>query len=62
MLNRENLEAALAELPLLQYAFCSPADLTFTDRVRHVCEAECPMYNTTWACPPAVGTVDSIYP
>lgn len=58
MLNRENLEAALAELPLLQYAFCSPADLTFTDRVRHVCEAECPMYHTTWACPPAVGTME----
>lgn len=33
-------------------------ELVFTERVRHVCEAECPMYNTSWACPPAVGTVE----
>ena len=33
-------------------------ELTFAERVRRICETECPMYNKSWACPPAVGTVD----
>ena len=58
MWNREAVEAELAQLPLLEYAFVKPQELVFTERVRHVCEAECPMYGKTWACPPAVGTVE----
>jgi len=26
--------------------------------VRTICETECPRYNSSWACPPAVGTVE----
>lgn len=52
------MERQLAGLPLYQYAFLNTDELVFTERVRHVCEAECPMYNTSWACPPAVGTVE----
>ena len=59
MLNKELLEQQLAELPLFQYAFAKSDELVFTERVRHVCKEECPMYNKTWACPPAVGTVDA---
>ena len=58
-MNREKLEAQLAELPLYQYAFIRPDQLTFTDRVRWICEHECPMYGKTWACPPAVGSVEA---
>lgn len=58
MMNREKLEAGLAELPLLQYEFFPTEELVFSHRVRHICETECPMYNKTWACPPAVGTVE----
>ena len=39
---------------------CTPSanqELEFTDRVRWICQNECPMYNKSWACPPAVGTV-----
>ena len=57
MLDRDKLEQALAELPLFQFAYVDTKDLVFTQRVRTICEQECPMYNTTWACPPAVGTV-----
>ena len=57
-MNREIIEAQLAELPLYQYAFLTPDQLTFTDRVRWICEHECPMYGKTWACPPAVGSVE----
>ncbi len=58
MLNRELLERELGELPLYFYDFLDPKTLEFTWRVRHICQNECPMYNTTWACPPAVGSVE----
>lgn len=56
-MNRELLETRLAELPLFQYEWIRSDELTFSERIRTVCEQECPMYGTTWACPPAVGTV-----
>ena len=57
MLDKEKLETALAELPLYTYQFITPDDLEFTDRVRFVCQQECPMYGKTWACPPGVGSI-----
>ena len=57
-MDRERLEAQLAELPLYQYAFIDTGDLLFSDRIRWICEHECPMYGKTWACPPAVGSVE----
>ena len=30
----------------------------FSERIRWICEHECPMYGKTWACPPAVGSVE----
>ncbi len=56
-MNRELLESQLAELPLYAYAFFDPEKLEFSQRIRHICRAECPMYDKTWACPPAVGEV-----
>jgi len=57
-MNRDLLEMQLSELPLYQYAFVKTADMLFSDRIRWICEHECPMYNKTWACPPAVGSVE----
>ena len=57
-MDKQWLEARLAEYPLYAYAFITTDELLFSDRVRYICAHECPMYNTTWACPPAVGTVD----
>ena len=47
----------LTELPLYEYAFIPTSELTFSERVRVVCREECPRYNQTWACPPAVGEI-----
>ena len=58
MMEREKLEGQLAELPLYAYAFIDPNALEFSQRVRHICKTECPMYGKTWACPPAVGEVE----
>ena len=52
------LEEGLAGLPLYIYSFIDPKGLEFSDRIRWICEHECPMYGKTWACPPGVGTVE----
>lgn len=57
-MDREWLEEKLADFPLYQYEFIHTDELMFSDRVRYICETECPMYNTTWACPPAVGSIE----
>ena len=57
MMDLERLETGLAELPLLGYFFIDPKGLEFSDRIRWICENECPMCGQTWACPPAVGPV-----
>ena len=57
-MDKRRLEAQLAEFPICDYAFFTTDELVFTDRVRYICEHECPMYNATWACPPAVGSVE----
>ena len=57
MMDMEKLEEGLAELPLLGYFFIDPKGLEFNDRIRWICQHECPMYGQTWACPPAVGGV-----
>ena len=58
-MNREYLDQQLAQLPLYTYEFLDPAELEFAQRIRWICEHECPMYGRTWACPPGVGSVES---
>ena len=57
MMDMELLESRLAELPLYGYFFIDPKELEFSDRIRWICEHECPMCGKTWACPPGVGSV-----
>ena len=57
-MNKELLEAQLAELPLYVYFYTDPAALEFSGRIRYICEHECPRYGQSWACPPGVGTVE----
>ena len=56
-MNRELLNEKLSELPLYIYDHIDPKALEFNDRIRWICEHECPMYGKSWACPPGVGTV-----
>ena len=57
MMDMTSLEAALSVLPLYEYFEFTTDELTFSDRIRWICEHECPMYGKSWACPPGVGTV-----
>lgn len=52
------LEEKLLELPLAQYCFVDLNEILFLDHVRYICETECPQYGKSWACPPAVGSVE----
>ena len=57
MMDITALEAALTELPLYEYFHFTTDELTFSERIRWICEHECPMYGKSWACPPGTGTV-----
>ena len=57
MIDRTLLDEQLSQLPLYTFAYIDPAALEFSPRIRYICQAECPMYGTTWACPPGVGEV-----
>ncbi|MBQ8757162.1 MAG: DUF2284 domain-containing protein [Oscillospiraceae bacterium] len=52
------LEEQLSQLPLYTYFYTDPNTIEFSQRIRYICQAECPMYGRTWACPPAVGAVE----
>ena len=58
-MNRALLEQQLGELPLYYYTYIDPRSLEFSQRIRYICTAECPMHAKTWACPPGVGTVEA---
>lgn len=55
----KEFEFFLAQLPIAQYVFFKTDELTFSDRVRKICEEECPRYAKSWACPPGVGSVEA---
>ncbi len=56
-MNKELLEQQLAQLPLYAYFYIDPKSLDFSERIRYICQFECPMYGKSWACPPGVGAV-----
>ena len=58
-MNRQALETYLNELPLYLYAYISPNELEYAQRIRWICEHDCPMYGKSWACPPGVGEVSA---
>ena len=57
-MDKELLEQQLLELPLYTYFYADPKALEFSDRIRYICQTECPRYGQSWACPPGVGSVE----
>ncbi|MDR0362197.1 MAG: DUF2284 domain-containing protein [Planctomycetota bacterium] len=54
-----DLQPALDSLGVHQHGIVRVEDIVFSEEVRKMCEANtCRKYGVTWACPPAVGTVD----
>ena len=56
-MDKNLLEQQLTDLPLYTFFYTDPAQLEFSDRIRYICQAECPRYGKSWACPPGVGSV-----
>lgn len=53
----ERLEAFIAQYPVYEYRILNVSSIGIFERVRTICQTECERYGTTWACPPAVGTI-----
>lgn len=55
----DSLKEIMDRCGVHQYGIIDPKEVGFLDEVRAMCEANtCRMYGKTWACPPAVGTVE----
>lgn len=53
------IEQAAIDTGFHQYGYADMAKLRFYQEIRAICEDnQCRNYGTTWACPPAVGTVE----
>ncbi|WP_303871077.1 DUF2284 domain-containing protein [Acetobacterium wieringae] len=60
MTKQPEIENELTKLPILEFVFFNSAEIIFAHEVRELCEGNsCGMYNTTWACPPAVGSIET---
>lgn len=53
----QKIEIEIAKYPIMDYGFFLPSGLEFSDTVRYICKTECPQYNHSWSCPPAVGSI-----
>ena len=57
MLNIEKFEEFISQYPIYEYRLLNTEEIKVRDRVRTICKEECERYGTTWACPPAVGSL-----
>ena len=52
-------ERELKAVGIHQFGVISPTEIPLSTAIRDICrENACRLYGTTWACPPAVGTVE----
>lgn len=48
----------IQSLPIHEHVISQSEDLVFSDEVRVLCEKNgCELFGTSWACPPAIGSV-----
>lgn len=57
MLDTNRFEEFISQYPIYEYRILDAAEVEVRERVRTICKEECERYGTTWACPPAVGTL-----
>ena len=54
-----DLREKLANAGAYEYGIVNPREVEFSEEIRKLCEEnKCRRYGTTWACPPAIGTID----
>ncbi|PKM71538.1 MAG: hypothetical protein CVU91_13335 [Firmicutes bacterium HGW-Firmicutes-16] len=42
---------------ICEFYYLGLDDLIFSDKVRYICEDECPHHGKSWACPPAIDSI-----
>ncbi|SHI23168.1 Predicted metal-binding protein [Sporobacter termitidis DSM 10068] len=52
------IEGFIYDYPVCEFYYLEPRNLIFSDKVRYICEHECPHYGQSWACPPAIDAID----
>lgn len=52
------IEKFIGDSPICEFCHIALQDLVFSDKVRYVCENACARYNKSWACPPAIDSID----
>lgn len=57
-LNAEKFEEFISRYPVYEYRILAAEAIQVFPRVREICRTECERYGSTWACPPAVGTLE----
>lgn len=57
-MNIEKFEEFISQYPIYEYRILDTEEINIAERGRIICQIECPRYGTTWACPPAVGTLE----
>lgn len=56
-LDLQKLDAFISNYPIYEYRLFDTGRIKIQERVRLICQNECERYGSTWACPPAVGTL-----
>lgn len=56
-LDTEKFEQYISQFPIYEYRLLKTESISARERVRIICQTECERYGSTWACPPAVGTL-----
>ena len=56
-LDTEKFEQYISQFPIYEYRLLKTESIFVRERVRIICQTECERYGSTWACPPAVGTL-----
>lgn len=56
-MNIEMFEKFISQYPIYEYRVLDTKNIQIQKRVRIICQQECERYGSTWACPPAVGTL-----
>ena len=56
-MNTEKFEEFISQYPIFEYRILDTKDITIKEHVRTICQEKCERYDSTWACTPAVGTL-----
>ena len=57
-LDMRKFEEYISQFPVYEYRILDTKGIEVRERVRTICSQECERFGTTWACPPAVGSLE----